>query len=580
MVFDWPRGGLDTAATLSERQQTLKGCRPSFFYLGLSSLIINILSLSLPIFSLQIYDRILTFHGIGTLNVLIVAVIICIVFEVILRVARNYTTTWAGAAYEHQTSCRAIEHLLKSEPLKVGRIGVSTNLQGMTVIATLREFVGGQAMVCLVDLPFICLYLGLISYIAGYLVLVPVAVLTIFALLAWFGSYELKNALVEQETINQRRVSFLIETLGGIQSIKSWGAEAGFLRRYERLQGQATALNHRIAFASGGAAIVGSMFSQIMMVAVTALGAVLVVNSVISVGMLVASVLLSGRIMQPIQRALGFWIRYQDIYLAQRRSERLFAPSVTVDSDIASAAARKGSLEIVDLSFSYHEDGKEPIFQGINLSLKLGDSISVSGGLASGKSTLLKLMAGLSMPTSGSVLIDGVEAHRFPARDLAEHVGYLATTGTIFNGTVRENLSGFDASMEGPGLEMARLLGIEQVISSLPLGYDTSLVDGGSDAIPSGLRQCIALARVLARKPRLLLFDSADRALDQDNYNHLFRLLGRLEGKVAMVIISDDRNFLRLAKEDYLLVGGQLVKRGEMLDSKIHDVRAFQELPL
>jgi ABC-type bacteriocin/lantibiotic exporter with double-glycine peptidase domain len=104
-------------------------------------------------------------------------------------------------------------------------------------------------MICLIDLPFIFLYLGLIGFIAGYLVLAPLAILTVFALLAWLGSRELKNALVDQEGLTQRRISFLIETLGGIQSIKSLGAEAGFLRRYERLQGQASLLNHRIAFA-------------------------------------------------------------------------------------------------------------------------------------------------------------------------------------------------------------------------------------------------------------------------------------------------------------------------------------------
>ena len=557
-----------------------KGYRPSLLYLCLSTLIINILSLSLPVFSLQIYDRILTFQGVGTLYVLLVSVVICLALEVALRIGRSYTTNWAGAAYEHQTSCQAIEHLLKAEPLAVKRSGVSTNLQSMSAIATLREFIGGQAMICLIDLPFIFLYLGLIGFIAGYLVLAPLAILSVFALLAWLGSRELKKALVEQEGLTQRRVSFLIETLGGIQSIKSLGAEAGFLRRYERLQGQASLLNHRIAFASGGAAIVGSTFSQIMMVAVTAIGAAMVVNNLISVGMLVASVLLSGRIMQPIQRALGFWIRYQDIRLAQRRVQNVFAAPTTVDEEAASKAERRGQLELIDLSFSYNEDGSAPVFQDINLSLKLGDSISISGGHAGGKSTLLKSMAGLSKPTTGSVLIDGVPAHTIPARRLVDHVGYLATTGTIFSGTIRDNLSGFDPEMEVAGLEMAGLLGIERAISSLPLGYDTVLTDSGSDSISSGLRQCIALSRVLARKPRLLLFDNADRTLDQDNYNHLFRLLGRLKGKVAMVIVSDDRNFLRLAKEDYLLIGGHLVKRDSMQDSKVHDVRAFQALPI
>ncbi|MDH3664647.1 MAG: ATP-binding cassette domain-containing protein, partial [Alphaproteobacteria bacterium] len=389
------------------------------------------------------------------------------------------------------------------------------------------------------------------------------------------------TALIDREAINQRRTSFLIETLGGIHSVKFMGAEAGFLRRYERLQAQASTLNHRIAFASGGAIVVGSVFSQIMMIAVTSTGAAMAINGNLSVGTLVASVLLSGRIMQPIQRALGLWIRFQDISLADQRVQRLFAAPIMTDSDLDSSTVdRKGKLDVEDLTFSYDKDGADPLFRDINLSLKLGDSISVSGGHASGKSTLLKLLAGLSKPTSGSVLIDGIEAHSYPSRELVSHVGYLATRGTIFNGTVLENLSGFDPSMELASRELARLLGIEDTIASLPHGYDTNLSDGGADAIPSGIKQCIALARVLAHKPRLLLFDNADRALDQENYNHLFRLLGRLKGKASMIIVSDDRNFLRLAQAEYLLVDGHLVERDVTQDSKVHDVKAFKELRL
>lgn len=555
-------GKSELASGVPNNQHISLNDRSGILYVCLASLTINILSLSLPLFSIQIYDRILTNKAVGTLQVLLVVVITCIALEATLRIIRNYTTTWTGAVFEHQTSCQAVEHLLRSEPLDVERPGLSANLQGMTAIVTLREFVGGQAMVCLIDLPFVCLYFGLIGFIGGYLVLVPLAILTVFALLAWGGSYELKTALIEREVINQRRTSFLIETLSGIHSVKSMGAEAGFLRRYERLQAQASTLGHRIAFASGGAIVVGSAFSQIMMVAVTSTGAAMAIDGSLTVGTLVASVLLSGRIMQPIQRALGLWIRFQDISLANQRVQRLFAPPTMTDLDLASSATdRKGKLDVENLTFSYNDDGADPLFRDINLSLKLGDSISVSGGHASGKSTLLKLLTGLSKPTSGSVLIDGIEAHCYPSRELVGHVGYLATRGTIFNGTVSENLCGFDPSMELASREMARLLGIEQTIASLPHGYDTNLSDGGADAIPSGIRQCIALARVLAHKPRLLLFDNADRALDQENYNHLFRLLGRLKGKASMIIVSDDRNFLRLAQAECLLVDGQSTLR-------------------
>ena len=553
--------------------------RTNIAYIGVASLFINILSICLPVFSLQLYDRILINQSIGTLAVLSAGVLVCIILEVTLRLIRSYMMTWAGATYEHRAICRAVDHQIKAEPFSVQRSGVSVNLQGLASISKLRDFIGGQATVCLIDLPFVLIYLTLIGFIAGHLVLIPLALLALFTFITWIGGLEVKKALIEHECVSQRRVNFLIETLGDIHSVKAMAAESGFLRRYERLQQQMSQLNHRLSFASGGATIVGGLSSQIMVVAVTAFGASMVVDGAISVGTLIASVLLSGRIMQPIQRALSFWIRYHDVQLAKKRVRSLFSPAVMVDAVGLDETERDGRLDLRDLVYAY-DDGDDPVIDGVSLSLKRGDIISVSASGAAGKSTLLKLMAGLVRPTSGSVLIDGIEAHRFSAEQLARHVGYLATTGTIFNGTVRENLSGFDPQAEVAGIDMARLLGIDDIITSLPLGYETVLKDSGSDAIPTGLRQCIALARVLARRPRLLLFDNADRALDRDNYNQLYRLLGRLKGVVSMVIISDDRNFLRMAKQEYILTDGKLTNHQVKTDSKAHKVSAFRQLKL
>ncbi|MGI9493467.1 MAG: peptidase domain-containing ABC transporter [Geminicoccaceae bacterium] len=554
--------------------------RANIAYIGVSSLFINVLSICLPVFSLQLYDRILVNQSIGTLAVLSAGVLVCIILEVALRLIRSHMMTWAGATYEHHVTCRAVDHLFKAEPLSVERSGVSVNLQSMAAISKLRDFIGGQATVCLIDLPFVLIYLALIAFVAGHLVIVPLTLLALFTFLAWFGGLEIKKALIEHESASQHRVNFLIETLGDIHSVKAMAAEAGFLRRYERMQRQISELNHRLSFASGGAVVIGSLCSQMMVVAVTGFGASMVVDGAISVGTLIASVLLSGRIMQPIQRALSLWIRYHDMQLAKTRVQSLFSPAVVVDAAGLEETEREGQLELRDLVFDYGDEGAEPIIDGVSLSLKRGDIISVSASGAAGKSTLLKLMAGLARPTPGSVLIDGVDAHRFSAEQLASHVGYLATTGTIFNGTVRENLSGFDPKAEVTGIDMARLLGIDDVITSLPLGYETLLRDSGSDAIPTGLRQCIALARVLARRPRLLLFDNADRALDRDNYNHLYRLLGRLKGVVSMVIISDDRNFVRMAKQEYTLADGKLTTHQVKTDSKAHNVSGFRQLRL
>lgn len=216
------------------------------------------------------------------------------------------------------------------------------------------------------------------------------------------------------------------------------------------------------------------------------------------------------------------------------------------------------------------------MLRNINLDLKAGDSIAISGSASSGRTTLLNLAIGIVQPTQGNVLIDGVKPHLVDPAILNSHVGYLSEKGTIFYGTIRENITFFGSINEQDAMTASRFLGIDEAVAILPAGYDTLLTDNVTDPIPPGLKQRIAIARVLAGKPRIILFDNADRGLDKYGYNKLFSLLGRLRPKTTILIISDDRNILRLADHEYYLHRGQLLETAP-LDSKIHNVLPFRE---
>lgn len=552
-----------------------KEFKTNLAYLVLASLVINLLSLAMPIMMLQAYDRILPNKGFGTLSILVFGVLTAVILEMLLRIARSYLTAWSGAVFEHTTSCQAMKHILSAATEHFEQQGSGAYLQKMAAISRLRGFYSGQALLTIVDLPFIFIFLSLIGYIAGNLVLVPLGLFSLFCLLAWYVGYKLRKQVQEQDFSGKIRYNFIIETLANIHTLKGVGLEKFFLRRNDRLQTRISQAHYQVALTNNIALNCATLFAQIMTITVVSFGAIKVINGDMGTGGLAACVLLSGRIMQPVQRALSLWTRFQSFFIDRKELKDIFALPTIDYIDVKGAKQSKGIVEFKDISFSYM-NSENKLFNNINVTLTPGDSISISGNAGCGKTTLLQLITGVIAPTSGTLTIDGHEPHRVLPSLLSTHVGYLPEKGTIFHGTIRENLTFFGTTREEDAMIAAKFLGINEAVALLPEGYETILTDNVTDPIPPGLKQRIAIARVLANKPRVLLFDNADRSLDKGGYNLIFTILGRLKRRTVLIIISDDRNILRLADKEYFIDNGNLLETRPS-DSKIHSILPFRE---
>jgi len=545
-------------------------------HLVLATLVINILGLAMPLMMLQTYDRILPNHGVGTLVLLISGVGCAALLEVILRLARSYLTGWAGAVFEHGTSCRALTHLLRADTQAFEQQGSGSYIQKMASISRLRMFYSGQALMTMVDLPFVLTFLVLIAYIGGTLVFVPLALFVVFCVTAWLVGMRLKTEVREQDAVDKIRYNFLIETLTGIHSIKSQGLEKFFQRRNDRLQNTISISHFRVALSNSLASSAGMLFGQIMTVMVVTFGALKVIDGDLGTGGLAACLLLSGRIMQPVQRALGLWTRFQNYFIDRQELQQIFALPVFKESDREQMLQPKGIIRCKDMSFGYQKSD-EKIFENLNLSVGAGESVSLVGQQSHGKTTLLLLLAGLLEPIAGKITVDGAEPHRIKPGERAERIGYLPEKGIIFNGTIMENLTIFGSIPEEDVLVAARHLGIIDAVALLPNGFKTTITDSVTDPIPPGLKQRIAIARTLARRPSIIMFDNADRGLDREGYNLVFKALGRMKGRITMLFVSDDRNILRLADQEYHIVDGKLQEQAPQ-DSKIFSVLPFREL--
>ncbi|MEQ8664523.1 MAG: ABC transporter transmembrane domain-containing protein [Rhodospirillales bacterium] len=534
------------------------------FDLVLASIFINVLGLALPLTLLQVYDRIIPADAAGTLSLLVIGVGIALVLEALLRLGRSYVSGWMGARFEHLAGCNAMEKLLRSPVVDYEREGAGVHLERMTSLNVLKEFYAGQAVLAVCDLPFAILYLGAVWYLAGHLVVVPLILIVAFFLVAGFVGRKLKDSLESRMLADDRRYNFIIEVLGGIHTIKGLAMEEQMLRRYERLQETCATSERSVSLNSSAAQSTGAVFSQVTMFAVVGYGATFVIDGVLTIGGLAACTMLSGRAMQPLQRAVGIWTRFQSIALARDRLRKLMAMEFEADDDLPDMGPIKGDLELRNVSYFYgkNRDGEDLpwIFQNISLRVKPGEAVGIRGSNASGKTTLLLMMNGVIHPTSGDVLVDGSPISRFNPTSVRHTIALLPQNATMFNGTILENLTMFRREKEPEAMDMARLLGLDHVVAHMPMGYDTMVGDGAGENLPRGIKQRVAIARAMVDKPRILLFDEANTAMDSKGDAMLKDLLERLKGRVTLVLVSSRPSLLSIADRVYQIEDTKLIE--------------------
>ncbi|WP_377807122.1 ATP-binding cassette domain-containing protein [Azospirillum sp. A29] len=544
----------------------------------LASFALNIFGLALPVTLLHVYDRILPNESYGTMLLLGIGCGAAAVMEAILRVARSALTTWMGARIEHQSSASLIDRLMHMPLNAFSQQGIGTHFEVYRAIKLVREFYSGQALQSAIDIPFAVLYLGLIALLAGWLAAIPVAVLGLFLIVGAVLGRRMRRALESRHTLEERRLNFISEVLGGVHTVKGLGTEAGLLRRHERLQQGCSEEDFTVARLSGTASVVAGTLAQATMMLVVLLGSVSVIDGAMTTGVLTACSMLAGRCVQPVQALFDRWVRYQSVSLALRRighvllevgSDGTAAPvardgSPEADGAVATPLA-PGSIEMDKVSFAY--DRGPEILSGLSLSVGPGEFLGVVATNSSGKTTLLRLILGVLRPRSGEVRV-GVRT--LTGADAMIGIGgvvYVGEHPELFKGTILQNLTLFDPSRADLAMEVCRRLGLDRRIASLPQGYETIVGDASQEALPRGARQMICLARALVREPAVLLLDEPNSSLDVESDKAFRRALDELRGSVTILLVSSRPSLLSLADRVVQIVDGHAVARNPAVEA-------------
>lgn len=526
--------------------------------LFLATLMINLLGLALPLTLLQVYDRILQFKGISTLYFLVFGVLTALLLESVLRLGRSYISSWLGARFEHMAACSAMEHIFFTRLTDFEREGTGNHLERLNSLNILKDFYAGQAVLVMLDLPFVLIYLGLIAHLAGYLVLIPLLAFILFLIFVWLLGERLHQLVAVRMESDDRRINFIIEVLAGIHAIKSMAMEAMMLRRYERLSEACAKGAQDVGLQGTDAQTIGTFFSQISMVGIVSYGAILVVEHQLTVGGLAACSMLSGRALQPLQRAVGIWARFQTIRLAKQRVGKIFElKPETPPGGLPPILDIRGRLTLKNVGFRFSKDGP-PILHDLNLDVQPGEIIGISGGNGSGKTVLLWLMQGTISPTEGQIFIDGHDLATHDIHSIRDDVAYLPQVGMLFRGSILENIHMYRPKYVDNVSKITSLLELDDFISKLPKGYETVIDDGANESIPRGLKQRITIARSLVSNPKIVLFDEANTGIDGKGDETLKTVLEGMKGRVTLILVSARPSLLNLADRKFDLKDGTL----------------------
>jgi len=530
-------------------------------YVG--SFIINILALGMPLVILQVYDRILPNEATDTLLFMIVGLCGVVALDTVMKLARSYVVGFAATQWSQDRVAEALERILAADSDQLEEEAPSIHIERMSAIDALRDFHGGQSRLLLLDLPFVVIFIGLIAFIGGALVAVPLALFAVLGVIIVASGKQLQRVIEQRAANDDKRHDFVIECLAGIYTIKAMAMEPQIQRRYERLQRDAAEATYETIVLGNAAQSFGNMFASLTMISVVTAGALMVINGALTIGTLAACTLLSGRAIQPVLKGLMLWTQMQSLSVSRHRVSELFRLPEAPSRDAAVPLALRGDVTFHNVGIQT-EDGARTLFSGLDLSIPAGQFIGIKGPDNTGKSLLLQAVSGEFAPSQGEIRIDGHVVGGPSHHLLQRQIAYVPAQTEIFQGTILENIAMFAS---GEAIDAARaaaqLIGLEAEIHKLPDGYDTRLSEGITEEIASGMTQQIGIARALARRPRVLLFDEANATLDARSDARLRDGLARLKGAVTVMIVSQRPSFLKIADRRFVTGGATLREETE-----------------
>ncbi len=524
------------------------------------SLCINVLTLAVPVFVLQVYDRVVQHAGYETLVGLCVMVVLALVFDYVFRQARGRMFQLVAMRLDVVISRRLFAKLTAMPLRALERMSQAQWRLVLRDGETVRDTVAGPATSLLLDVPFVILFLVVIWTIASPVAWVLLAIMPVFIGLAVASQVLIdKSSAVEQEAATNRD-ALVDQMVSGRTTVKALGLASALRGRWEQLQASLMLQSVRRGGRVDTFSHLATQMAMLTTVLMTSFGAIAIINHDLTIGGLIAANMLAARVVQPLTRAVGVWRGISRFRRSAARVDALLAqPDEAVQSHIAHAAPR-GALRLENVTFHY--DGEQrAVLDGISLALARGMT-GIVGRNGTGKTTMLKVLQGLYRPDNGRVLLDGADMTQYGRDDLARWIGYVPQELFFIDGTIRDNIAkGRDDVDDAAIVRAVETAGAQGFIAKLPDGFGTKVGEGAA-RFSIGERQLMAIARALVDDPPVLLLDEPTAHLDPTAVDVLTRRLVDLSRKRTVVVISHDRALLQCCSTLVAMDAGRVAFSG------------------
>lgn len=524
--------------------------------------LINLFAVAMPLFIMNVYDRVVPNQAIDTLWVLAVGIGLVLLADLGLRTVRGHFIDLASNRVDVRLSAYIMERVLglrmAERPVSAGSF--AANLRSFEQV---RDFITSASVTTLIDLPFALLFIGVIAWIAWPLALPPLAGIVLIGLYAWSLQRPLRALAETTYRAGALRNATLVESLVGLETIKGQGAESTMQRKWEQSATHLARVSTRLRLLSMSTLTGAQFATQLVMVCNVVLGVYLIIDQQLSMGGLIAVTILGGRALGPLGQLAGLMMQYHNARTALTSLDQIMGRPIERPAETRFVSRPKitGDIVLKNVTFTY-PDQENPALRDVSLKIKAGEKVGVLGRVGSGKSTLNKLILGLYQPDEGAVLVDGIDLRQLDPAQLRRQVGYLAQDITLFYGTLGDNLRvGKPQADDAALVRAAEISGISEFVNTHPRGFDMPVGERG-ETLSGGQRQAVGLARAVLGDPPVLLLDEPTGAMDHSTEEAVCKQLTEFMRHRTALIVTHRNALLALVDRLIVVDAGRIVADG------------------
>jgi subfamily B ATP-binding cassette protein HlyB/CyaB len=535
--------------------------RPVFTAVITASFFIQLFGLVTPLFIQVIIDKVLAHHALTTLQVVAGAFMVVLVFDTIMNLMRNYLLYHTANKVDASLGAKVYRHLLSLpfryfETRKVGNI-----IARVRELENLRQFMTNISLTVLLDTIFSVVFIAIMAVYSGYLTLIVLAIVFVIALISFIATPMIKERLNDKFQKGAANQSFLVESITGIQTVKSLAIEGKMIKEWEKGLGDYIMSAFKLSNLGNVAVTSSQTLQKGMSLAVIYFGVSLVFDKSMSVGQLIAFQMFASQLSGPILRLVRMWQDFQQAKLSLDRIGDIINTPPEVVGGAITVKEIKGEIVAKDVAFRYAPESPL-VLDGVSFEIKAGMMVGIVGRSGSGKSTIAKLIQRLYLPVEGTIMLDGVDIRHMDPLFLRYRTGIVLQECFLFSGTIRENISmaAPGASMESI-MQVSRIAGAHEFISEMPLGYDTYVEERGT-SLSGGQKQRIAIARALIMNPNILIFDEATSSLDYESERIIQQNLNLIRQGRTVIFIAHRLSVMRDCDMVIVIDRGKIVETG------------------